>query len=129
MLFAQGPPIRALPILGYAATLCLLGAFACLSPVCIAAWRWAMQRTGQSPALPGNLKRMAADQAARHPGRNAVTVSALLVGLAIMIGVVVMVRSFRDTVEAWVDQTVMADLIVAPQSWLQGRQSRSEERV
>ena len=122
-LFALGPPIGGLPILGYAATLCLLGAFACLSPVCIAALRWSMQRTGQTaPALSGNLKRMAADHAARHPGRNAVTVSALLVGLAIMIGVVVMVRSFRNTVEAWVDQTVMADLIIAPPAWLHGKQ-------
>jgi putative ABC transport system permease protein len=121
LLCAWGPPIGGLPILGYAATLCLLGSFTCLSPVCIAALRWSMQ--GQAtPALSGNLKRMAADHAARHPGRNAVTVSALLVGLAIMIGVVVMVRSFRGTVEAWVDQTVMADLIIAPPAWLHGKQ-------
>jgi putative ABC transport system permease protein len=123
LLCALGPPIRGLPILGYAATLCLLGAFACLSPVCIAAWRWSLRRTGQTPpALSGNLRRMAADHAARHPGRNAVTVSALLVGLSIMIGVVIMVRSFRYTVEAWVDQTVMADLIIAPPAWLHGKQ-------
>ena len=122
ILCALGPPVRGLPILGYAATLCLLAAFACLSPVCIAALRWSIQRTAQTPALSGNLKRMAADHAARHPGRNAVTVSALLVGLAIMIGVVVMVRSFRQTVEAWVNQTVVADLIVAPPSWLHGKQ-------
>ena len=37
-----------------------------------------------------------------------------------MIGVVVMVRSFRSTVEAWVNQTVMADLIIAPPAWLHG---------
>ena len=121
MLCALGPPINGLPILGYAATLFLLGAFACLSPVCIAVLRWSMQQRGQM-ALSGNLKRMAADHAARHPGRNAVTVSALLIGLAIMIGVVVMVRSFRHTVEAWVDQTVMADLIIAPPAWLHGKQ-------
>lgn len=123
VLCAFGPPIRGLPILGYAATLCLLAAFASLSPVCIAAWRWSMQRNVETtPGLSGNLRRMAADHAARHPGRNAVTVSALLVGLAIMIGVVVMVRSFRNTVEAWVNQTVMADLIVAPPAWLHGKQ-------
>jgi len=122
MLCALGPPVRGLPIFGYLATLCLLGAFACLSPICIAAWRWWLQRTVQAPVLSGNLKRMAADHTARHPGRNAVTVSALLVGLAIMIGVVVMVRSFRDTVEAWVNQTVMADLIIAPPAWLHGKQ-------
>ena len=52
-----------------------------------------------------------------------------MVGLSIMIGVVVMVRSFRDTVEFWVDETVMADLIVAPQSWLQGKQSGQASRA
>src|SRR5262245_46117949 len=129
-LSAFVPPIQGLPLFGYAATLCLLAAFASLSPVCIAAWRWSMQRNARStPGLSGNLRRMAADHAARHPGRNAVTVSALLVGLAIMIGVVVMVRSFRDTVEAWVNETVMADLIVAPPAWLHekrvGQASRS----
>ena len=123
ILFALGPPIRRLPLLGYAATLCLLGAFACLSPVCIAALRWWIQRQGRrANALSTSLKRIAADHAARHPGRNSVTVSALLVGLAIMIGVVIMVRSFRATVEAWVDQTVMADLILAPPAWLHGKQ-------
>jgi putative ABC transport system permease protein len=52
-----------------------------------------------------------------------------MVGLAIMIGVVVMVRSFRETVEAWVNQTVMADLIVAPPSWLQGKQIGHSSRA
>lgn len=123
ILFALGPPIRRLPLLGYASTLCLLGAFACLSPVCITALRrWVQGKEQTAPALSKSLKRIAADHAARHPGRNAVTVSALLVGLAIMLGVVIMVRSFRGTVEAWVDQTVMADLIIAPPAWLHGKQ-------
>ena len=123
VLFALGPPIQGLPVMGYVATLCLLAAFACLSPVCIGALRWWIQGKGQTEnGLSNSLKRIAADHAARHPGRNAVTVSALLVGLAIMIGVVIMVRSFRGTVEAWVDQTVMADLIIAPPAWLHGKQ-------
>lgn len=79
--------------------------------------------------LGGSLRLIAADQAARHPGRNGVTVSALMVGLSIMIGVAVMVRSFRDTVEVWVNETVMADLIVAPQSWLQGKQAGHASRA
>lgn len=46
------------------------------------------------------------------------TLSALMVGIAIMVGVGVMVQSFRATVETWIDQTMMADLIVTPQSGL-----------
>ncbi len=123
-------PVGNLPLFGYLATVCLLGALSCLAPICIKALGWRSLRHGsQTMLVGGSLRLIAADQAARHPGRNAVTVSALMVGLAIMIGVVVMVRSFRDTVEFWVDETVMADLIVAPQSWLQGRQSGQASRA
>lgn len=123
MLCAFGRPVGGLPLFGYAATLCLLEALALLAPVAIVALRAKHQRSmTTAPALTANLRRMAADHAARHPGRNAVTVSALMVGLAIMIGVVIMVRSFRETVEAWVNQTVMADLIIAPPAWLHGKQ-------
>ncbi|MCZ6801967.1 MAG: ABC transporter permease, partial [Nitrospirae bacterium] len=52
------------------------------------------------------------------PGRNSMTLSALMVGIAIMVGVGVMVQSFRATVVTWIDQTMMADLIVMPQSGL-----------
>ncbi|TKB67083.1 MAG: FtsX-like permease family protein [Nitrospira sp.] len=123
-------PVGNLPLFGYFATVCLLGALSCLAPICIKALGWRpLRRESKTMVVGGSLRLIAADQASRHPGRNAVTVSALMVGLAIMIGVVVMVRSFRDTVEYWVDETVMADLIVAPQSWLQGKQSGQASRA
>jgi putative ABC transport system permease protein len=123
-------PIGGLPLFGYLATLCVLGALSCLAPLCIQALGMRRPRQeSKTMALGGSLRHIAADQAARHPGRNAVTVSALMVGLSIMIGVAVMVRSFRDTVERWVDETVMADLIVAPPSWLQGKQAGQASRV
>jgi putative ABC transport system permease protein len=123
-------PVGGLPLFGYLATACLLGALSCLAPLCIRALGMRRPRQGSGTmALGGSLRLIAADQAARHPGRNAVTVSALMVGLSIMIGVAVMVRSFRDTVEVWVNQTVMADLIVAPQSWLQGKQAGQSSRA
>ncbi|MCX5721378.1 MAG: FtsX-like permease family protein [Nitrospirae bacterium] len=121
-------PVGGLPLFGYLATVCLLGALSCLAPICIKALSWRSYNKNKTMALGGSLRLIAADQAARHPGRNAVTVSALMVGLSIMIGVAVMVRSFRGTVEVWVNETVMADLIVAPQSWLQGKQAGQASR-
>jgi putative ABC transport system permease protein len=116
-------PVGDLPLFGYVATLCVLGSLSFLAPLCIQALGMRRPRQeSQTTMLGGSLRHIAADQAARHPGRNSVTVSALMVGLSIMIGVAVMVRSFRDTVEVWVDETVMADLVVAPQAWLQGKQ-------
>jgi putative ABC transport system permease protein len=123
-------PVGDLPFFGYLATICLLGALSSLAPLCIQALGMRRPRQeSKTMMLGGSLRLIAADQAARHPGRNAVTVSALMVGLSIMIGVAVMVRSFRDTVEIWVDETVMADLIVAPQSWLQGKQAGQASRA
>ena len=57
---------------------------------------------------------LAVDQIARSSGRNSVTLSAFMVGIAIVMGVGVMIESFRDTVEQWIDQTLMADLVVTP---------------
>lgn len=117
-------PVGDLPLFGYIATLCVLGSLSFLAPLCIQALGMRRPRQeSETMMLGGSLRLIAADQAARHPGRNSVTVSALMVGLSIMIGVAVMVRSFRDTVEVWVDETVMADLVVAPQAWLQGKQA------
>ena len=121
-------PVQGLPLFGYLAAGCLLGALSCLAPVCIQSLGWRSCNKSKTMALGGSLRLIAADQASCHPGRNAVTVSALMVGLSIMIGVAVMVRSFRDTVEVWVNETVMADLIVAPQSWLQGKQVGQSSR-
>lgn len=123
-------PVRGLPFFGYLATVCLLGALSCLAPLCIKALgNRPFRQKSKTMELGGSLRLIAVDQTARHPGRNAVTVSALMVGLSIMIGVAVMVRSFRDTVEVWVNETVMADLIVAPQSWPHGKQAGQASRA
>ncbi len=44
--------------------------------------------------------------------------AAIVVGLAIMVGVGIMIQSFRHTVDIWIEQTMLADIIVAPVSWL-----------
>jgi putative ABC transport system permease protein len=46
--------------------------------------------------------------------RNGVTIAALVVALAMLVGISVMVFSFRQTVRAWLDQSVRADLFVTP---------------
>ena len=48
-----------------------------------------------------------------------------MVGLAITVGVGVMIHNFRTTVGHWINQTMLADLIVAPTTWLlHGSQGR-----
>ncbi len=113
-------PIQGVPVLGYAATLCLLAGLACLAPICVTGWGYRRSAMRSGSGASTVMREIAVDHASRHPGRNGVTVSALMVGLAIMIGVLVMVRSFRHTVEVWVTDTVLADLVVAPSMWLRG---------
>ena len=123
-------PVGGLPVFGYLATLCLLAGLACFAPVCIQALGFRRRRNqAVLLGLGGSLRLIAIDHAARHPGRNGVTVSALMVGLAIMIGVVVMVRSFRQTVQIWVSETVIADMVVAPPAWLHGRHAGQASRA
>jgi putative ABC transport system permease protein len=41
-----------------------------------------------------------------------------MIGLALMIGMSILIQSFRQTVNVWLDQTVKADVIVAAPTWL-----------
>jgi putative ABC transport system permease protein len=59
---------------------------------------------------------LAAANVSRSLVRNSVTIAALAAAVAMAIGVSVMVFSFRRTVESWIDQTLVADLFVAPAS-------------
>ncbi len=113
-------PIYGVPVSGYLATVSLLAGLACLAPICVTRLPRRRQYAGHGGGVRGVMRGIAVDHASRSPGRNGVTVSALMVGLAIMIGVLVMVRSFRHTVELWVTDTVLADLVVAPSMWLRG---------
>lgn len=113
-------PVGDLPLFGYASALSLLLGLSFLAPLLLRAF-------GASAGLEGGrltpgmmsaaLGRLAADQIGRSPGRNGITVSALMVGVAIMVGVGIMVQSFRQTVEDWIHQTIIADLILAPAGW------------
>lgn len=116
-------PVNGLPVFGYAAAFCVLLGCTLLSPLGIHLLSLAAlkmpafdgPRRSSGPGItPGSMTRLAVDQIARSSGRNSVTLSAFMVGIAIVVGVGVMIESFRDTVERWIDQTLMADLVVTP---------------
>jgi putative ABC transport system permease protein len=109
-------PVDGIPVGGYAAAFCLLVGGTALGPVlCGVVHEW--RRTWQSGRW-GLLPSLAAEQISRNPGRTSVTMAAIVVGLAIMVGVGIMIQSFRHTVEIWIEQTMLADIIVVPVSWL-----------
>jgi putative ABC transport system permease protein len=122
-LCALPDPVWDLPVFGYLASLCLLLGLSALIPLIIRLFGWLLAAAGQSHASSTRIRlpllaRLAGDHVSRTPGRNAVTISAMLVGISIMVGVDTMIGSFRDTVREWIEQTVISDLIVVPSSWL-----------
>jgi putative ABC transport system permease protein len=118
-LLAWPGPVGGLPLFGYASAFCLLLSLSCFAPLLVYGVGTVMTGRGRV----GALGLIAAEQIARAPGRNAITASALMIGIAIMIGVGIMIQSFRQTVDEWIDQTVMADLVVAAPGWLTGEEN------
>jgi putative ABC transport system permease protein len=56
---------------------------------------------------------MALGNLGRALRRNAVTIGAMVVGLAMLVSVSTMIHSFRRTVEVWIQQTIRADLYLS----------------
>jgi putative ABC transport system permease protein len=110
---ASGPPW-----LGFGAAFFVLAGFSALVPGLTFGFGRgaftvfsAMRRHVSRPFVEQTL---AATNIGRSLHRNAVTIAALAAAVAMTVAVGVMVFSFRQTVGAWVDQTLVADLFIAP---------------
>lgn len=62
----------------------------------------------------GVLGRMAPRAVARSLSRTSVAVAALTVAVSVIVGVSVMIASFRTTVADWLDTTLSADIYISP---------------
>ncbi|MBI5652311.1 MAG: ABC transporter permease [Chloroflexi bacterium] len=62
----------------------------------------------------GLIGRMAARTITHALSRTSVAIAALMVAVSVVIGVTVMIASFRATVVNWLDQTLSADVYVSP---------------
>ncbi len=98
--------------LGYVALVALVLACALLTPkltlLLVAAFRPLLA------FLLGALGNMAARGITAHLSRTGVAAAALMVAVAATVGVGTMVASFRDTVVHWLDESLRADVYVAP---------------
>ena len=104
------PGYAGLPLAGYTAILALFIGFALLSP-------WGLQKMGSM--LAPFLNRLAgisaylAGRYVRDSGtRTSISVGALITAVSLFTALVIMIHSFRGTVELWVRQTVSGDLFV-----------------
>ena len=94
---------------GFAALFLLLLSVASATPALLgAAAQWAARLAGRSP-----VGRLALSAVAGSLSRTGVAVASLGLAIAAMIGVSIMVGSFRDSLHEWLTRTMRADLYVA----------------
>lgn len=64
--------------------------------------------------LLGVLGRMAPRDIIRSLSRTSIAIAALMIAVSVIIGLSIMVGSFRQTVEIWLEQTLRADIYLSP---------------
>ena len=67
-------------------------------------------------SVMGMLGKMAPRDVNRSLSRTSIAIASLMVAVSVIVGVSVMVGSFRTTVVQWLDQTLQADIYVTPPS-------------
>jgi putative ABC transport system permease protein len=97
--------------LGFTGTLLVVVGFALFSAgALVALMRGLAPVTGR---LFGLIGRMAPRNLVNSLSRTAVAVAALMVAVAVIIGVALMIDSFRYTVVAWLEQTLQGDVYIS----------------
>jgi putative ABC transport system permease protein len=108
VVFSQFGPIDGRPILGYAATLFAVVAAAFIAPAFISGairgLRSFLKRAGGAEGLIAGRSLVAS------LSRTSVVVTALATAISMMVSVGVMVGSFRETVQVWLDSQIRADI-------------------
>jgi putative ABC transport system permease protein len=98
-------------VLGFTGTLLVVVGFALFSSAALVVlMRGLVPVTGR---LFGFIGRMAPRNLVNSLSRTAVAVAALMVAVAVIIGVALMIDSFRYTVVAWLEQTLQGDVYIS----------------
>jgi putative ABC transport system permease protein len=106
--------LRAGLVIAFAGLFAILIGAALLTPPLTS---WLMGRLAPlGQLLLGVLGRMAPRDIARSLSRTSVAIAALMTAVSVIVGVSIMVGSFRETVVQWLDQTLQADVYISPPS-------------
>lgn len=101
-------------ILGFAGLFAILLAAAFLTPPVTAFLMESLTSVGN--LLFGIVGKLATRDIVRSLSRTSVAIAALMVAVSVIVGVSIMIGSFRGTVVEWLDQTLQADIYVTPPS-------------
>lgn len=98
-------------ITAFAGLFAVLFGFALLTPPVTAVLMQLV--TPVSHKLLGVLGRMAPRDIVRSLSRTSIAIAALMVAVSVIVGVSIMIGSFRGTVELWLSDTLQADIFIA----------------
>ncbi|MEO0869557.1 MAG: ABC transporter permease, partial [Cyanobacteria bacterium J06642_11] len=101
-------------VIAFAGLFAILLAAALLTPPLTAALMQVF--TPVFNGLLGVIGKMAPRDITRSLSRTSIAIASLMVAVSVIVGVSVMVGSFRTTVVQWLDQTLQADIYVTPPS-------------
>jgi len=100
------PPVAELPLFGYLAIALLLAGTLLLMPGI------AVLVLGAVPAPHAAAPRLALLQLRGAPGQAAVSLAAIVASMSLMISMAIMVASFRDALDHWLERVLPADVYV-----------------
>ncbi len=106
--------IRAGLVIMFAGLFAILIATTLLTPPLTALFMRVVTPIGRR--LLGVLGRLAPREIVRSLSRTSVAIAALMTAVSVIVGVSIMIGSFRNTVVQWLDQTLQADIYVSPPS-------------
>jgi putative ABC transport system permease protein len=104
----QFGPIGGRPFLGYTATLFAVAATAMISPAFVMALIWSLR--GVLKRIAGAAGLIAGRSLTASLARTSIVVTALATAIAMMVSVGIMVGSFRETMQVWLDSQLRADI-------------------
>lgn len=110
------PPYEHRPLFGYLSALFLLLGLALMIPSIL----YLLYKLLQLPFLNNRfvLLKIGGSGFFQKPLRNGISVTALMVSVALLVSVTLMIDSFRKTLDLWFDQTIKADLVIETKEWL-----------
>ncbi len=104
LLLTLAPAVNGLPIAGYAAIAFILLGAVLLMP------RFAAALFGRLPVPDGAPSAVAIAQLKATPRRSAISIAAIVISFSFMVSMLIMVSSFRVSLEAWLGRMLPADL-------------------
>jgi putative ABC transport system permease protein len=112
------PAVEGLPLAGYAALACLLIAALSLMPA------YARFALGRLPLPAGAASRLAVQQLRGAPRYASISLAAILAAVSLTVAMLIMIASFRQSLDTWLQAVLPADLYAragsASSAWIDG---------